>query len=122
MQGLTAEEAEMVVQGRTSRDSNVDRMLYDRGAELATAVERATGFLTVDGGGSGSLAAVYLSGGGARIPRLEEAVADRLRVRLEVVNPLQRLDVDPEAIADVPGEDAAPMWMLPIGLSLRAPS
>lgn len=121
MHGLSADEAEVVVQGNTARDPNIDRLLYERGSELALAVERATAFLGLDGG-TAHLGAVYLSGGGARIPRLQDAISDRLRVRIEIVNPLQRLDVAPEAMADVPAEDSAPMWMLPIGLALRTPT
>jgi type IV pilus assembly protein PilM len=121
MHGLSADEAEAVIQGRVSRDPNIDRLLYERGADMALAVERATAFLGADGGAA-QLGAVYLSGGGARIPRLQDAISDRLRVRIETVNPLQRLDVAPEAMADVPEEEAAPMWMLPIGLALRTPT
>lgn len=118
MHGLSATEAEALVQGTASRDQNIDRLFYERGADLALAIERATAFLGVDGG-SAHLAAVHLSGGGARIPRLQDAISDRLRVRIETVNPLQRLDVAPEAMADLPAEEVAPMWMLPVGLALR---
>jgi type IV pilus assembly protein PilM len=116
--GLSSEEAEVVVQGR-SRDSRMDQLLYERGGELAVAIERATAF--TDAGTGTNLGAVYLTGGGSRIPRLQDAIADHIKTRIEVVNPLQRLDIAPEAMADVPGDDSAPMWMLPIGLALRAP-
>src|SRR5690606_29717571 len=119
MHGLSAEEADEIVQGGAQRAANLDKLLYERGGELAVAIERATAFMGIDGGAGTGLGAVYLSGGGARIPRLQDAIADRLRVRLEVVNPLQRLDIAPEAIGDLPGEDSASMWMLPVGLALR---
>lgn len=122
MHGLSSEEAEGVVQGQSTRDPNVDRLLYERGSELAVAIERATAFLGIDGGGGTNLGAVYLSGGSARIPRLQDAISDRLRVRIEIVNPMQRLDIAPEALAEVPGEDSAAMWMLPVGLALRTPA
>lgn len=121
MHGLSAEEAEAVVTGRAAREETIDRMLYERGSELAVAVERAAAFFGVDGGLGAGLGAVYLTGGGANMPRLQDALADRLRVRIEIVNPLQRLDASPEAVADLPPDAATSIWMLPVGLALRLP-
>jgi type IV pilus assembly protein PilM len=75
-----------------------------------------------DVGTGSNLGAVYVTGGAARIPRLQDAISERIRARIEVVNPLQRLDVAPEAMADLPGDELAPMWMLPVGLALRVPA
>jgi type IV pilus assembly protein PilM len=121
MHGLSSEEAEAVVHGKGSRSAEIDRLLYERGSELALGIERATTFLSLDGGIGTGLGAVYLAGGAARTPRLQDAISDRLRVRIEVLNPLQRLEIGPEAMADLPDEESAPMWMLPVGLALRAP-
>jgi type IV pilus assembly protein PilM len=121
MHGLSSDEADQVLRGQSSRVAEVEKLLYERGTELAQAIERATAFITADRGIGSGIGAVYLSGGAARVPRLQEAIADRLRVRIEVVNPLQRLEVAPEAMADLPSEDSAAMWMLPVGLALRAP-
>src|SRR5690606_26784017 len=118
LHGLSVEEAEAMVRGERALADGADRLLYERGAELAVAVERATAFLGANGGGAG-LAAVHLAGGSANVPRLQDAIADRLRVRIDVVNPLQRLDTDPQALAELPSEESAPMWMLPVGLALR---
>jgi type IV pilus assembly protein PilM len=122
MHGLSSDEAEAVVQGQSPRDADLDRLLYERGSELAVAIERATAFLGSDEGIGTGIGAVYLSGGGARIPRLQDAISDRLRVRIEIVNPIQRLEVGPEALADIPADDSASMWMLPVGLALRLPA
>ncbi|MEX2582609.1 MAG: type IV pilus assembly protein PilM [Gemmatimonadota bacterium] len=121
LHGLSSEEAEEIVQGQTKSSADADKLLYERGAELALAVERATAFLTMDGSGGTGIQAVNMSGGGARMPRLQDAISDRLRVRIEVLNPFQRLEVGPDALADLPGEETASMWMLPVGLALRGP-
>lgn len=118
LHGMSADEAEAVVMGRAERPEAIERLLYERAGELAVGIERATAFLGLDGGGTG-LGAVYLTGGGAALPRLQDAIADRLRLRIEVVNPLQRLEAGPEAVADIPPDDTASMWMLPVGLALR---
>jgi type IV pilus assembly protein PilM len=119
MHGLSADEAESVIRGNSSREAEFGKLLHEKASELAGAIERATGFLTMDGGGEVGISAIYLSGGGARIPRLHEALTDRLHARLEVVNPLQRLDIAPEATAEIT-EDESSIWMLPVGLALRA--
>jgi type IV pilus assembly protein PilM len=122
LHGLTPDEAEQVLRGGARQGSDVAKLLYERGAELAQAIERATAFLGADMGAAAGINAVYLSGGAARMPGLQEAVSERLRVRTEVVNPFQRIDVAPDAMADLPDESSAAMWMLPIGLALRAPA
>jgi type IV pilus assembly protein PilM len=122
MHGMSAQDAEKVLKGEMSAGDGVDALLYERNTDLALAIERATAFLNADLGVGAGIGAVYISGGAARVPRLQEAVSERLRVRIEVVNPLQRLEVAPDAVADLPGDDSAAMWMLPIGLALRAPA
>jgi type IV pilus assembly protein PilM len=121
LHGLSIEEAETVLQGK-SRDRQYDQVLHERGSELAVAIERATAFMGTDVGTGSNLGAVYMTGGAARVPRLQDAISERIRARIEVVNPLQRLDVAPEAMADLPGDELAPMWMLPVGLALRVPA
>jgi type IV pilus assembly protein PilM len=119
MHGLTQEEAEAVVQGRSGRAEDFASLLTERSEELAMGIERAVAFLSVDAALGRGLAAVYLSGGGARIPRLAETIAARARARIEIANPLQRLRISPDATANFPADDIAPMFMLPIGLALR---
>ncbi len=122
MHGMSAQDAEKVLKGDIPAGDAVEALLHERSTDLALAIERATAFLNADLGIGAGISAVYLSGGAARIPRMQEAVAERLRVRIEVVNPLQRLDVTPDAVSMLPGDDSAAMWMLPVGLALRAPA
>ena len=117
--GMSQDEAEAVIQGRSGRAEELSSLLTDRSAELAMGIERALAFLAADGVGSRGLGAVYLSGGGARIPSLAETLSSRARARIEIANPLQRLRIAAEATAQFPADDIAPMLMLPIGLALR---
>jgi len=75
-------------------------------------------FLTTGSGGLG-LGRVYLSGGGARIPGLAEALGRILSVETHVANPFERIPVRPDACVDVELEEVAPMLLLPVGLALR---
>jgi type IV pilus assembly protein PilM len=119
MHGLSQDEAESIIQGNSGRGEEFAPLLTERSEELAMGIERALAFLSVDSSLGRGLAAVYLSGGGARIPWLAETISSRARARIEIANPLQRLRISPEATAQFPADDIAPMLMLPIGLALR---
>jgi type IV pilus assembly protein PilM len=67
------------------------------------------------------LGRVFVSGGGARIPGVIDALGSRLGVRTEIANPLERVAVRPEVMARVDIDDLAPMLMLSVGLALRQP-
>jgi type IV pilus assembly protein PilM len=65
------------------------------------------------------LSHVFTSGGGARIPGLNEALASRLKVPVELANPLQRLKVRDSVFETVAVDEIAPLLMLSVGLALR---
>jgi type IV pilus assembly protein PilM len=114
------EEADAVLRGTSDQLADCLPLLTERSEELAMAIERSVAFMAVDGGGEGrGVGTIYLSGGGARIPRLADVISGRLHSRVEVANPLQRLRIHPEASLQIPAEELAPMLMLPIGLALR---
>jgi type IV pilus assembly protein PilM len=115
--GLTAEQAEAVIQGR---DTSVDleQFVTERVDELAVGIERAIAFITAQSGGEG-LEQVFLSGGGARVPGVAAGLADRLGVPTHLANPLERLAVRPEVNLEVAVDEVAPMLMLPVGLAMR---
>jgi type IV pilus assembly protein PilM len=108
-----------VLQGTSDKLPDCLPLLTERGEELAMGIERAVAFMSVDGIEGRGVGTIYLSGGGARMPKLLDVVANRLHSRVEIANPLQRLRVHPDASSQVPAEDLAPMLMLPIGLALR---
>ncbi|HET7464784.1 MAG TPA: type IV pilus assembly protein PilM, partial [Longimicrobium sp.] len=118
LHGLSAEEAEAVLQGKSPRTAEFRELLPQGCEELAVGVERAVAFLAVSDAGGG-LQRVYVSGGGARTPGLLDVLAARLRARTEVATPLQRLRVRPGAAQGMPVDELAPMLMLSVGLALR---
>lgn len=115
--GLTAEQAEAVIQGR---DTSIDleQFVTERVDELAVGIERAVAFITTQSGADG-LDQVYLSGGGARVPGVAAALGDRLGVQTHMANPLERVAVRPEVNLEIEVDDVAPMLMLPLGLAMR---
>jgi len=116
--GLTADQAEHVLQGR---DSNMDlrALIEDRTDELAVGIERAAAFIIAQSGGDG-ISRIYVSGGGACVPGMVQALGNRLGVRAEIANPLQHVRVKPDVMQAVSIEEFAPMLMLPVGLALRS--
>jgi type IV pilus assembly protein PilM len=65
------------------------------------------------------LGSIYVSGGGARIPGMAAALTRRMSVQTELINPFERVPVDPEAGVGLNLEEAAPMLLLSLGLALR---
>jgi type IV pilus assembly protein PilM len=117
---LSAEESERVIQGQ-AQSADLGSYVDARGEEIAVGVERAAAFLATASRSSGGLTRVYTSGGGARIPGLNEALANRLRVPVEIANPLQRLKVADSVFDVVAADEVAPLLMLAVGLALRRP-
>jgi type IV pilus assembly protein PilM len=120
LHSLSEEDAESALLGRSARQEEYQPFFEAQAEDLALGVERAVAFLGLDGTVETAPGYVYLSGGGARIPCLANAIAARLHSRVEVANPLGRLRVRPEAVSLFPTEDLAPMLMLPVGLALRS--
>jgi type IV pilus assembly protein PilM len=115
--GLTAEQAEDVVQGREDV-ADLSTLVDSSADEVAVGIERASAFLMTrqDGGGLGR---IYLSGGGARIPGMADALSRRMNLETDLVNPFEQVPVQPEASETILLEEAAPMLLLPLGLALR---
>jgi type IV pilus assembly protein PilM len=118
MHGLTVEEADAVLQGRSARAGEFEELLRQGAEDLAVGVERAVAFLGSDGISPPSR--IYVSGGGARIPNLLDVVSTRLRARTEIATPLQRLRARPGVTSGLQVDEVAPMLMLVVGLALRA--
>jgi type IV pilus assembly protein PilM len=116
--GISVDEADQLIQGY-DRSPHLDAVIESRGEEIAVGVERAAAFLA-SSARTGQLRGVYTCGGGSRIPGLTEALANRLRIRVEQANPLANLKVRNGAFGSLVTDEVAPLMMLPIGLALRA--
>jgi type IV pilus assembly protein PilM len=116
--GLGVDEAEKLLQGY-DRSAHLDAVIESRGEEIAVGVERAAAFLASSSRSGSQMRAVYLCGGGARVPGLAEALGKRLRLRVEQANPLANVRVREGALDGLVTDEVAPLLMLPIGLALR---
>ncbi len=116
--GLTAEQAEDVVQARETVH-DLESFVESSADEVAVGIERASAFLMTREDGD-SVGRIFLSGGGARIPGMAETLGRRMNVSTELVNSFERTPVRPGAAGELSIEEAAPMLLLPLGLALRA--
>jgi type IV pilus assembly protein PilM len=117
--GLSAEEADQLLQG-FERNEILDPFLETRGEELAVGIERAAAFLQSASRSASGISRLWLTGGGGRIPGLNKVLADRLRLPVELANPLARLRVAEGVFSTMNMDEISPLLMLPIGLALRA--
>jgi type IV pilus assembly protein PilM len=115
--GLTAEQAEDVVQARETVD-DLERFVDSSADEIAVGIERASAFLMTRDDGE-TLGRIYLSGGGARVPGMVESLSRRMNVETHLVNPFERVPVRADAAGGISIDEAAPMLLLPLGLALR---
>ncbi len=115
--GLTAEQAEDVVQARETVD-DLDRFVDSSADEIAVGIERASAFLMTRDDGE-TLGKIFLSGGGARVPGMVESLGRRMNVETHLVNPFERVPVRSGAAGTISIDEAAPMLLLPLGLALR---
>src|SRR5687767_5982861 len=116
--GQSAEEAEQLLQGSASGEIP-EGFLQTRTEELAVGIERAGAFLQTASRSAGGISRIFLTGGGARIPRLSRALGDRLQIPVQLANPIEKLQVAEGVFDEMQVDEVAPLLMLPIGLALR---
>ncbi len=116
--GISAEEADQLLQG-FERNELLDPFLETRGEELAVGIERAAAFLQSASRSSAGLTRLYTTGGGSRVPGLNRVLADRLRMPVQLANPVERLQVAEGVFDTMNIDEVAPLLMLPVGLALR---
>ena len=116
--GISAEEADQLLQG-FERNELLDPFLETRGEELAVGIERAAAFLQSASRSAAGLTRLYTTGGGSRIPGLNRVLADRLKMPVQLANPVERLQVADGVFDTMNIDEVAPLLMLPVGLALR---
>lgn len=116
--GLSSDEAHKLLQGFEASDI-LTPFLLSRGEELAVGVERAAAFLQTSSRSAAALSRLFLSGGGARIPGLAKVLGERLKMPVQLANPLERIQVADGVFDSMNVDEVAPLLMLPVGLALR---
>jgi len=86
--------------------------------DLASAVERAAAFLK-SSGEADRVSRILIAGGGAVLPGLRDFLASREQVPVEVVNPLNRLEIDTDRVDAQQWAEHAAQYSVSVGLALR---
>ena len=115
---LSAPAADAFLRGERSSPA-LAPLVARHADDLAAEVERAAAVLSSGTDDAGPLRALFLSGGGARIPGLAAATAAQLRIRVETVNPLSGVAVADNALDGIDAEAVAPLLLLALGLGVR---
>lgn len=116
--GISGAEADRLLQGLEAGDA-LAPFLETRGDELAVGIERAAAFLQTSSRSAAGISRLFLSGGGSRIPGLSRILGDRLRLPVQLANPVERLRVADGVFDTMSIDDVSPLLMLPVGLALR---
>jgi type IV pilus assembly protein PilM len=111
------EEAEEALRS-PPQDVEISEHLHVVFDDLAEAVERAGAFLKTSDE-SEQVSRLMLSGGGAHTPGVAEYLANRLQIPVELVDPLQRLEIDEDRVDTELWYAEAPQYAVSIGLALR---
>ncbi len=109
-----AEEALRAPGGGADLTPHVEGVFED----LAQAVERAGVFLK-SASEDEQVSRLFLSGGGANVPGVAEYLANRLQIPVELVNPLQRLEIDEDRVDTEQWNTEASQYVVSVGLALR---
>jgi type IV pilus assembly protein PilM len=122
--GISYEEAEAVKVGADDGDrgavvpAEVERVLANVSDTLALEINRSIEFYM--GGTGSSLSAVFLSGGAAGTPGLRGALAETMRLDVQIMDPFRRIQVDERAFNPRFLQDVAPQAAIVVGLALRS--
>ena len=118
--GLSKDKAHIILRGGEVEESLSDRKLQkvfgSFAEDMAVGIERALPYLPGD---SERVDRMFLSGGGATIPSLATNLHERFQIPVEIMNPLNGIEYDPELFAGHSVEQIAPALALALGLSLR---
>jgi type IV pilus assembly protein PilM len=116
--GMSVDDADRLLQG-TERSPDLEPFVKNRGEEIGVGLERAAAFLASASRDAGQVQRIYCSGGGARIPGLADTLGERLRLPVEVADPVKGIRVKDEAFGSLAIDEVAPLMMLAVGLALR---
>ena len=119
--GVSSQDAERIkITGEGVDATRLAETINRVNETLALEVRRSLDFYNSTAG-EGKIARIYLSGGGAKVATLPEAISQKLGTPVEVINPFQKIkfnekEIDPEFVQQI-----APLVTVAVGLATRRP-
>ncbi len=120
--GLTLEDAERAQSGEPvagHADQKIREIITSGANDLADAINQSLRFLWRTASDE-PLRAIYVAGGGARIPGLVERLGAKLEAPVEIANPFARVQLG-RSVDAVALEAMAPSLAVAVGLGTRRP-
>ncbi len=119
--GITAEEASMVLKGRSTiaiDKTKLDQSIEYAAEELSSGIDLAFSYFK-SSEKSDSIDKIVLSGGGAYIPHIVEFIEKRHQTVVQVSNPLAYLQYDPQLFGNIDPQTISALLTVAVGLALR---
>ena len=117
--GISLEEAEVRLRNEGEMDSASREALKEPIESVVAPVERARSILMSSETSQGRLDEVVLSGGGARLPGLGDAIERRLGTKVTVLDPLRAVSASAEVQREVAEHGGPQVLAVAVGLGLR---
>jgi len=120
--GLTADDAERAQAGEPipgHPDQKIREIIATGAGELADAINQSLRFLWRTASDE-PLRAIYVAGGGARVPGVIERLGEKLEAPVELANPFARVHLG-RSVDSVALETMAPSLAVAVGLGTRRP-
>jgi type IV pilus assembly protein PilM len=117
--GISLEDAESRLRSDAEMDAASRDALKEPIESLVAPVERARSILMSSEASQGRLDEVVLSGGGARLPGLGEAIERRLGTKVTVLDPLRGITASGEVERSLAEHGGSSVLAVAVGLALR---
>ena len=117
--GVSSEEAEKIkLSGESPDPERLNDTITRLNETLALEIRRSLDFYNSTAN-EGKIGKVFLSGGGAKIPLLTEAVGQRLGVPVEILDPFHKFSGSHDQFSPGFIEEVAPLMAVAMGLATR---
>lgn len=113
-----AEQLKHAHDSATGGDANVQRAIAIVAEQVASEVQRSIDFYSATSADPVPTK-IYLSGGSSRLEVLQNAIASRVQIPVERINPFRRIEISADQQADI--DAIAPAAAVAVGLALRFP-
>jgi type IV pilus assembly protein PilM len=120
--GVSYEDGQKIIAGEMgdNDESKIKDLVKRTSEDLSLGIERSISFLKAAGDAE-QIDEIVLSGGGAQIPFLKDAIAEKHGIDISIHNPLDGIEHDEGVFGEYEAEldKVAPLLTVGIGLALR---
>jgi type IV pilus assembly protein PilM len=117
--GVSSEEAERIkITGDSADQARLHETISRINDTLAMEMRRSLDFYNTTAG-EGKITKIYISGGGAKIAKLFEAVNQRLGLPVEIMDPFRNIEFNEKEFDSAYLSEIGPLVTVAVGLATR---